>query len=198
MAFTLEEYAQLRPTLWHLTHAKNLPLIRKNRTLLCAARLVPQGLPDEPRRGRQVREGVPVLRDQDLLHEGSIAFQSGWSMGDVVRDLNGRVFFWSGWIDRPVKPGRRAFARYSTTDIILRVPFRDLAQQGPYFSRVNSGATRKQGGEAVPRGPDTFVRAEQSSFRPSAVVEVAFLDSVRMPKSTEVARSFKGPWERLY
>ena len=198
MGFSLEEYAKVRPTLWHFTHEMNLPLIRKTRTLVCAAQLVPNGPADCPRRGRAVRDGVPVLRDQDLLHAGSIAFQSGWTMADVVRDLNGRVFFWSGWTDRPVKPGRRAFIRYRTTDIILRVPFRELAQQSPYFSRVNAGATRRQRGEAVPRGPDTFVRAEQSAVRPSAVVEVSFLGSVLLPKSAEVARSFKGPWEGLY
>ena len=197
VGFSLEEYAKLRPTLWHFTHKANLPLIRRNPTLLCAARFLHGNLLDEPRRGRSVRDGVPVLRDQDLLHEGSICFQSGSSMIDVVRDLNARVFFWSGWPDRPVRSGRHAFARYCASDIIFRVPFQDVAEQSPHFSRCNSGAIRKQGGKAVPRGPATFAEAEESRFDPTAVVEVTFLGCVLLPKTTDVGESLKGPWKPL-
>jgi len=197
VGFSIEEYARLRPVLWHFTHKYNLPLIRRRQAMLSAAQLVPGAVTDEPRRGRSIREGVPVLRDQDLLHEGSVALQAGWTMADLVRDLNRRVFFWSGWPDRPVKSGRRPLARYTATDLILRIPFRDVVAYGPQFSRCNSGATRKQQGIAVPRGPNTFVAAEQSPFTPRSVVEVSFLGKVSLPKSTQVGQSIEGPWEAL-
>ena len=38
MAFSIPQYAKLRPTLWHLTHRENLNLIRKSRILMPADR----------------------------------------------------------------------------------------------------------------------------------------------------------------
>jgi len=183
--------------LWHFTHKQNLPLIRSSRTLYCASRLLPDALGDKPRRDRSIRTGLPVLRDQALLADGSIAFEGGWSLADFVSDLNRRVFFWSGWSDRPVRSGRRAFARYKATDTVLRLPFRGVVRHSPYFSRCNSGATRKQDGDAVPRGPETFLPAEECAFDAAAVVEVSFLGCLSLPNETETGPSLEGPWEPL-
>jgi hypothetical protein len=183
--------------LWHLTHSQNLDLIRKSRVLMPAEHLTSMAL-DGPRYGRQISPGIPVLRDQELLHEKCIAFESGFSMADMLRDQHKRVFFWSGWPNRPIKPGRHAIDRYSGSDVLIRLPFLEVAKDHtPYFSRCNSGATRMQHGKPVPRGPGTFVQALQCDFPPSKVVEVTFLQPVTLPPGGEVARSLGGPWEIL-
>jgi hypothetical protein len=197
MAFSIAQYAKVRPTLWHLTHRDNLHFIRTSRTLKPADQLIPAPL-DSVRRGRQVNAGAPVLRDQELLHEKCVALQAGFTFPDLLRELNRRVFFWSGWPDRPVKPGRDAIVRYSASDVLIRLSFLQLAKQHtPYFSRCNSGATRMQHGRRVLRGPDTFLEAEQCDFPPSRVVEVTFVEPVHMVGDCEVASSLKGPWEKL-
>ncbi len=90
-----------------------------------------------PRRGRPTNKPGPVLRDQNVLHASCIAFESGFSMSDLLKELNKRVFFWSGWPDRPVRAGRHAMRHYADTDVAIRVPFLDLATSyTPYFSRA--------------------------------------------------------------
>lgn len=119
-------------------------------------------------------------------------------MNDLLQELARRVFFWSGWPDRPIKAGRDAISTYGESDILIRLPFLDVAEpHTPYFSRCNSGATRMQHGKPVPRGPGTFRQAIQCNFPPSKVVEVTFIDSVPLPKTAEVARGLAGPWEAL-
>jgi hypothetical protein len=197
MGFSIAQYAALRPTLWHLTHSQNLELIRKTGLLMPAKRLTSTGL-DGPRRGRQITPGIPVLRDQDLLHEKCIEFESGYSMADLLCDLHKRVFFWSGWANRPIRPGRDAMNRYCESDVLIRLPFLEVAEGNtPYFSRCNSGATRMQHGEPVPRGAKTFVKAMDCDFPPSRVVEVTFVEPVGLPPGGEVAHRLEGPWESL-
>jgi len=119
-------------------------------------------------------------------------------MDDFLRDLARRVFFWPGWLDRPVPSGRKAFAAYADSDVIIRVPFLDIAEShNPYFSRCNSGATRMQPSGPVPRGPSTFREGTECDFRPSEVIEVTFLNSVLLPHTAQVATSLTGPWESL-
>jgi hypothetical protein len=158
--------------LWHLTHANNLALIRESRILMSAERLAP-GIQAEPRRSREIVPGKPVLRDQKPISEKCIDFEARYSLGDFLRDLARRVFFWPGGLDRPIRPGRKAFAAYAASDIIIRVPFLDIVESHtPYFSRCNSGATRMQYGKPVPRGQGTYLQAIQCNFPPSKVVEV--------------------------
>lgn len=197
MAFDLPTYARVRPTLWHLTHRQNINLILESGLLKPPIDMIdPQH--SKPRRGRDVHGDGPILRDQDLVLPGAIEFEGGWNMADYLRDLSCRVFFWSGWFDRPVRSGRGAAERYSDSDVVLRVPFLDLAKSyTPYFAACNSGATRMQHGQRVRRGPSTFQTAEASTFKPSDVVEVTFIDQVRLPNTTEVGESVAGPWHLL-
>lgn len=197
MAFTLEKYASLRPTLWHLTHEDNLPLIRETRHLL-PANVLDSDRIGTVRRGRPVIQGKPVLRDQDLLHAACVEFTSGWAMDDFLRDQGSRVFFWSGWANRPILQGRKAASRYADTDVIIRVPFLDIARgHEPHFTCCNSGATRMQNGQRVIRGPTTFQSALACVYLPSKVVEVTIVGEVFLPASAMTARSLKGPWEPI-
>lgn len=197
VGFSIAQYAALRPTLWHLTHSQNLELIRKARVLMPASLLTPASL-NGPRRRREMTPGIPVLRDQELLHEKCIEFESAYSMTDFLNDLHNRVFFWSGWPNRPVRPGRNAMIRYSSSDVLIRLPFLEVAKDNtPYFSRWNSGATRMQHGKPVPRGRKTFATAIDCEYAPSRVVEVTFVKPVTLPVSTEVSSNLEGPWQIL-
>lgn len=196
MGFSIEHFSALRPTLWHLTHRDNLALIRKSRILLPADQLT--SIPAGPRRSAQMSPGIPVLRDQELLHEKCISFEPGFSMADLICELNRRVFFWSGGPNRPIKAGRNAIDHYRMSDCLIRLPFLDVARnQVPYFSRCNSGAPRMQHGKPVPRGPHTFLEAVHCDFSPSKAVEVTFLQPVTLPSGTEAAQCLEGPWELL-
>lgn len=84
------------------------------------------------------------------------------------------------------------------SDVLIRLPFREVGDgQTPYFSRCNAGATRMQHGKPVPRGPRTFLQALEADFPRSEVVEVTFVQTVKIPQSSEWALSLGGPWEIL-
>jgi len=197
VGFSIEQYAALRPTLWHLTHVDNLGRIRKSRVLMPAEHFVSETL-NCPRRGMLRTSSGVVLRDQDLLHESCIDFQNGYSMCDLLADSNRRVFFWAGRPDRPVKAGLGAIKRYGSSNAIIRLSFLAVVEkQTPHFSRYNFGAPRMHHGKRVPRGPKTFVQATECDFPPSKVVEVTFAQPVTLRADAEVARSLDGPWEIL-
>ncbi len=197
MPFTLSDFENRRPLLYHLTHAENLSSIRSARQLLPAAILEPEAV-RSIRRRRPVVPGKPILRDQDLLHPSCIAFQDGWSLDDLLEDLGARVFFWAGRAEGPVRAGRRAFALYRATDVVIRVPFADVAARAtPWFARCNSGATRMQMGKPVPRGPQTSQPAESFALAATDVVEVTFREPVPLPPTASWARDLGGPWETL-
>jgi hypothetical protein len=88
---------------------------------------------------------------------------------------------------RAIRPGRDAIRRYSESDVVIRLAFLEVAEDNtPYFSRCNSGAIRMQHGKPVSRGPKTFVEALDSDFPPSKVVEVTFVELVKLPPGGEV------------
>jgi hypothetical protein len=172
VAFSIPQYAELRPTLWHLTHRENLDLIRKSRVLMPADRLTAVPLAGI-RRNRQIKSGAPVLRDQRPLYENCVELQNGFSFADLLKELNRRVFFWSGWPDRPIRPGRHAINRYSASDVIIRCPFLQIAKDHvPYFSCCSSGATRMQHGSMAGGFSEALV---PSSWRHTAASHLPML-----------------------
>lgn len=197
MGFTIEQYAKLRPTLWHLTHLDNLASLRRMPILFPAEHFL-AATPVVSRRDCIVTPDGVVLRNQALLHENCIAFVEGYSFSLFIRDLNRRVFFWSGWPDRPSGSGRRAIEHYKKTDVLIRVPFLDVSEfHTPYFARCNSGAPRMQHGKTVSRGPRTFSVATECDFPAAEVVEVTFPDKVVLPESAEVAVPSATCWQCL-
>lgn len=140
---------------------------------------------------------------QAPLYEGSIEFQGGWTLGDFVRELNRRVFFWSGWERGLVESGKNHFGRYQQEGpTVIRVRFDTLrgrnAELTPYFCKYNSGGPRCYRGKGSPRGPDTFSSAEHCQSKRSDVVEVTFLEPVALPTNVEVSDHIAGPWEPLF
>jgi hypothetical protein len=210
MPFSINHYAQLRPFLYHLTAQANQLRIQSLQRLESAALLfVTANRADALRERRRGHLHIPidghqiVVRDQAPLHAGNIAFADGWGLPDLIADLNRRVFFWPGTGAKPIEYGMRHFARYEAEEpLIIRVRFVDLLRhnpnQEPMFCRYNSGSPRYNNGRASPRGQDTFQPAERCAYRPSAVVETTFVDSVNLPATTECADSPIGPWRPLF
>ena len=202
-----EAYQRLRPYLYHLTARSNLEAILESRALLPAKDLLEQARRDDVIRAR--RRGHltiecdkrPILiRDQDPLHPGNVKLAVGWTFDDLIEELNRRVFFWAGTAAKPIAAGQRHFSRYASEGpVVLRVRFQELVAVNPHlepeFCKYNSGAPRCNRGLKSPRGPQTFLKAEDADFSCAQVQEVTFAGSVTLPKSLELAQSHDGSWQ---
>lgn len=209
LGFDLKSLIKLRPFLYHLTAADNVPLLRRTRHLVSTARLLAESNRSEltriPRRGPlQVPrdDGVVEICDQDPLVKANIDFQSEGTFEDVVENLNRRVYFWPGGQGGPIGHGLRHFKRYQwKRPVLLRAEFALVLKTNPgvipELCAFNSGAPRCSGGKKSPRGNETFVQATSFPRRPSEVVEVTFVDQIRLPDSTESALSPDGPWSTI-
>jgi hypothetical protein len=210
MTFTLNDYSKTRPYLYHLAFRHNLQRIRTTRRLESAASLLIEAARQSDLRNRR-RTTLPItiensrvlLRDQAPLHEGNIGFTGGWTFEDLLEDLNRRVFFWPGSGGGPNDYGRRHYEHYAAENpAMIRVAFDSLRDHNPdlipLFTKYNTGSPRYSGGRPSPRGPDTFLPAEQCAFPPSKVVEVTFVESVILPDDAELSNHPSGPWTPLF
>ena len=212
MAFTVETFLSLRPYAYHMTSADNLPSIRATGRLESAATLIDRADQRElllrQRRPRHVR--IPVsgtevwLQGQTPLHKGNISFGGGWELEDLVERLNNLVFFWPGWDDRPIDYGARHFKSpyWCESPVTLRISTAALLKENPtltpLFCHFNSGSPRCVNGRKSPRGPDTFVPADQFASGCSDVAELTFPTGVSLPTCTEYGSTPQGPWCRLF
>src|SRR5262249_48751140 len=120
-----------------------------------------------------------LIRDQAPLHRGNMELQDGCTYEDFIESINGRIFFWPGTATGPISYGVRHFERYRNEHpVILRVSLQSLLVENPAvtpkFCRYNSGSPRCSNGYKSPRGPKTFVSAQEFDGTPSNVVEVTF------------------------
>lgn len=194
MPFDLRHFATLRPHLYHLTDAANIERIAVKRKLDCAAELMrAAGNVTFLRQKRRVHlrltvdGSVIIIRDQAPLHPGNTAPQRGWGFAEVVEALNERVFFWPGKAAGPNDYGTRHFERYlDENPVIIRATTAALFEcdgnVAPEFCKYNSGSPRCNNGRPSPRGPETFVTADNAPFRASEVVEVTFPRRVVLPR----------------
>ncbi|HET7479292.1 MAG TPA: hypothetical protein VFJ72_07220 [Rubrobacteraceae bacterium] len=210
MPFTLDNYSETRPFLYHLTAQENIDRIKSSGCLESAAVLLNSAENKEIIRTRRI-EKMPVridseqivLRDQAPLYADNINFTDGWTLGDFVEDLNRRVFFWSGWQHAPISYGENHFARYSEErPVVIRTRFNSLLVKNPgrrpLFCKYNSGAPRQFQGRQSPRGPGTFLPAEQCPYTCGKVVEVTFIEAVKLPEDTEISFNARGPWKPMF
>ena len=198
MSFTVAEYAELRPFLYHVTARENLPRLRRTRRLEPTAALLRAAARLELLRIRRpepvtisIDGDTVVLKDQRPLIEANVSPADGWDFGDLVQFLNEHVFFWPGDAIGPVLSGRRLLAHYaSDLPTVLRVPVLDLVavnpEVAPLFSPYNTGAPRMQRGKPVRRGADVFRPAHDARRRRFEVVEVAFRGALLLPHSVQV------------
>jgi hypothetical protein len=144
-----------------------------------------------------------VLRDNRSLRLGSIQFQGGWSLSDLLIELNSRVFFWAGTENGPIKTGRLHFRKYELEGAVfmLRVPTISFvaANDGSqlWVTRCNSGSARHQKGKPIPRGPTTFQLPQAADFRPSQVIELSYVAEAKLPGDAQWSKSLSGPWYDL-
>lgn len=202
----LNQFARVRPFLFHLTSRNNIRRIKTASSLDPAATLLSHAgradLLNARRRGhRQIQlDGeLVVLRDQDPLHERAIAFEPGWDLRRFVGHVNQHVFFWPGTLDGPIPAGRNHFERYASDQpLVLRIGLYQLlvanGQAEPRFCRFNSGAPRVTGGRRSPRGATTYMCAEEFNGTSSDVTEVVFAHRMVLPPSTQIGHSYGGPW----
>jgi hypothetical protein len=209
MPFTLNTFCALRPYLYHLTAAANLPRLLRLRRLQSTADLAREAGRDDLLAVRR-REHTPLLvgretvwlRDQAPLHRGNMALEPGWSFERFVAHLNERVFFWPGGATGPISYGKRHYGRYAAEQpVIVRLAVASLVSANPdialEFSRCNSGSPRYNRGNAGPRGGATFMACSVVQFDPAQVVEVTALGSVFLPDDAKWATSLGGPWTTL-
>jgi hypothetical protein len=209
MPFSLEQFATLRPSLFHLTAALNLSRVRRTMRLDSATTILEAAgdLAATRMRRRQSRvvtiggESIHV-RDQAPLHQGNLALGDGWAFEDFVAHLNNRVFFWPGSLSGPISYGVRHFCRYEAdAPVLLRIPtsafFAANPTVPPLFCRYNSGSPRCSYGKKSPRSSKTFESAGDLAYRASDVVEVTFEGSVALPAQTEYGATPTGPWRAL-
>ncbi len=210
MAFTLQAYQQKRPYLFHLTRPENFVRIKQTHHLESAAHLL--NLAGQSNSGLHHRpsdltitldEYLVVVRDQAPFHAGNVDFTGGWNTDRLIKEINRRVFFWSGSLKGPVGNGRRHFERYQNDNpIVIRSRFDELVQVNPtklaYFCKYNSGSPRSTNGKRSPRGPETFAPGIECMFTPSDVIEVTFLHRVTLPETAEAALHYDGPWTPMF
>ena len=204
MAFTLAQFCNTRPYLYHLTALANLGTILADRSLYSAEYLCERaGVTLNGKRREHFPldlDGTPILlRDQRPLHPGNVALGDGWTWDDLLRELNQRVFFWPGRIDGPSDHGRRHHQRYADErPLLLRLMTRDVISANPgrppEFCRYNSGAPRCTKGRGSPRGADSFVPADRFPGRASQVVEVTYVRRVLLPQRVELSHDGGRNW----
>src|SRR4051794_16687749 len=120
MSFHLDKFSKLRPFLYHLTSVSNLGRMLRTRRIESAATLMRLARRDDliaVRRRDHVLVAIDgeeiTIRDQAPLHQGNMALGGGWTFGDFVSLLNGRVFFWPGRAVGPIPHGFRHYERYA-------------------------------------------------------------------------------------
>ena len=206
MALDLQHFIKLRPFLYHLTGRGNIVYIQQEMALKPSNTLYAEsgenGFRGTQRRGPRTLTSGRQLRDQDPLHAGNISFFGGWTLTDLILHLDDQVFFWPGWEHGPVQSGKNHFERYADErPIILRIVTTKLLSENheisPFFCKYNSGAPRCTYGEGSPRGPQTFLPAEEVLFTPSVVKEVTFRSTVKLPSSVLAAIYPDCNWQPL-
>lgn len=210
VTFSLADFVKHRPWLYHLTAAANVEGIRPRGELLSAGRIFTEGaVPHRRSEHRPDAVQVPIGRDvitvcdQAPLYAGNIALAPDFTFEDLLKLLNGFVFFWPGGEDGPMTPGRNHFERYrQSRPSVLRIPSGHLADSGPspapLFSRYNTGAPRFSRGQASPRGPDVFKSHDRFEGTLSDVVEVGFSFSLPLPATTEFSIEPFSAWRPMF
>ncbi len=208
--FTIEELAGLRPVAYHTTSMTNLERIKRLRLLESVKSILEGSQHLHLLQGRRRKPATVVIgnhrvdvRDQLPLRPGSIKFQDGWELQDLLDELNSRVFFWPGDERRPRGRSEGHYKKYADSGevAVLRMPLRSLLCSNParrmYVSKCNSGSARNNQGKPVVRGPRTFAFPEAADFTRGKVIEFSFRGSVSLPMDAEWSSNLLGPWQRL-
>ncbi len=210
MGFTIQDLYELRPFAYHNSGQENFDAILRHGKLR-STRTILKGTGHDNlltnRRSSSVTLDVNgetvVIRDNQPLRPASVQLLGGWSLSDLLMELNSRVFLWPGTEERPIDRGRSHFERYARDrDVFtIRVPTRSLVainhERELWVTRCNSGSARHHSGKPVPRGPSTFQLPAEAAFRPSQVIEMSYVGEAVLPSDAQWSKSLVGPWRPL-
>lgn len=210
MGFTIQRLADLRPFAFHSSGQENFEAILHHRKLRSASTILEGTGHDNLLTNRratsmtlQVNGETVVIRDNRPLRPASVQYLDGWSLSDLLKELNSRVFLWPGTDKGPIRRGRSHFERYAAEGSVftIRVPTLSLVAANHdsdlWVTRCNSGSARHHGGQPVPRGPSTFQLPKKSTFRPSQVIELSYIGEASLPVDAQWSESLVGPWKNL-
>ena len=210
MGFAIQDLIRLRPFAYHTSGRENFNAIRRRSELRSASVILEGTGHDHLLTNRrkssvtlQVNGETVVIRDNRPLRPASVRLLGGWSLSDLLRELNSRVFLWPGWESRPIRRGRSHFERYEAEGPVftIRIPLPSLIaanhDRDLWVTRCNSGSARHHGGQPVPRGPSTFQLPEEATFRVSEVIELSYVGAARLPTDAQWSESLIGPWRDL-
>ncbi len=167
VGITAQELAKTHPVLFHLSAAGSWPAIRRHGLLSTSALLDLFEVAGEERRSLESRlradfvelrhpaHGRAVLRDQRPMNERALerALGGGLGVGEWLRVLNAKVFFWVA--RERLERLRNARACRGRAHTVLEVDTRELlARHAPRvtLAPINTGATLF----SAPRGRATF------------------------------------------
>jgi hypothetical protein len=209
----LQKFVQLRGNLYHLTDKENLKVILETRRLSSSSALAQRaGVPDIDKFLRTRRVGhyaiangnfKAILRDQDPLFRNIVIknLEGGWSFEDFVFSLNSRVFFWA--TEKDLRTHYKRYENQGEFPKIIRVATANIFavnKHQPEFCHLNSGAPRCSAYHtegAPPRGPSTFLNADDYERTPSSVREVTFLEGCILPEIIHVASHPNSPYRKI-
>ena len=207
MGFTIKDLTRLRPFAYHTSGQENFNAIRRRSELRSASDILEGTGHDDLLTNRrkssvtlQVNGETVVIRDNRPLRPASVRLLGGWSLSDLLKELNSRVFLWPGSENGPIRRGRSHFERYEAEGPVftIRVPLPSLLaanhDRDLWVTRCNSGSARHHGGQPVPRGPSTFQLPEEATFRASEVIELSYVGGARLPTDAHWSESLAGPW----
>lgn len=211
MRFTLEHFTELRPFVYHFTSQRNISLICSMACLKCAGETIREAGFLEILKTRrtdnldvEIGSKVIQLQNQFPLRAANIAFEGRWNFEDVVECLNSHVFFWPGTERGPIESGINHFSSslWGQRPAVIRMRTEELFQSNPdatpLFCPYNSGSPRWSHENPSPRGPRTFLPAQEFERTASQVIEVVFFANVCLPKKAEYGDSPSGPWRRFF
>jgi len=207
----IQEFISKREFLYHLTDIRNLPLILRDHQLRSTISIVEDSgmLQNEitsfirSRRATHgqilINEETFYIRDQRPISTTNLqkCLTPGYDVGDFIKLLNSRVFFWP-----TIQRLDTHYQRYKNENpVIIKVRTNELFEinDNPEFCRLNSGATRSNsylGGAPPMRGDGTFLGADLYQRNVSSVAEVTFLHSCHLPQIIFTGPSPNGPWEQ--
>lgn len=210
MGFSIDRLAKLRPYAFHSSGEENFSAICRHGKLR-ATRTILEGWGYDDllttRRKSSIKLDLDgdtvVIRDNLPLRPASVDLQGGWSLSDLFRELNSRVFLWPGTDRGPIKRGQLHFNRYASEGSVFTIRMLTLSlvsaneDRELWVTRCNSGSARHHEGKPVPRGPSTFQLPEVAPFLPSEVIELTYIGEATLPLDAQWSKSLAGPWNDL-
>ena len=206
----LKHLTNKREFLYHLTSSENLRLILAVGKIYSTTHLIRNSDLSEQDQEVVLRRRRPdhyflgegddriMIRDQGPISEKALSkcLTNGIQVGDFLKHLNDRVFFWPNLSRLRIHYGRYELEQPS----IIRLRSEDviaLNEERLRLCQWNSGATRPipyYDGKPPPRGIESFMKVEDFDLPIGKVAEVTFEMECQLPEEFWVGKTPSGPW----